>query len=212
MNDVAEDERFAIEPFFERVKRRLEPAGDHLPIRRADAVLNPEFVPPANFAPREAAVLIPIVEREVATVLLTRRTVHLRKHAGQIAFPGGKLDPTDAGPVAAALREAQEEIGLDPRLVEPVGRLDPYLAGTGFRITAILGRVSPHHELMLNPDEVDSTFEVPLSFLMTPDNHQIGWHEWQGRRYSFYEMPFGDYYIWGVTAGILRGLYERLFQ
>src|SRR5690606_22101441 len=115
-----------------------------------DVVINPEYVPPRGFVSRDAAVLIPIVERENATVLMTRRTMALRKHPGQIAFPGGKIDPTDANAAAAALREAQEEIGLDPGLVQPIGRLDPYIAGTGYRIIAIVARVAPDHRLVLN--------------------------------------------------------------
>ena len=203
---------FRPDHFFERARDRLRPldagrgAGDN------GRVINPEYVPPRGFVTREAAVLIPVVERDTATVLMTRRTMQLRKHPGQIAFPGGKIDPTDASAAAAALREAQEEIGLDPGLVEPIGRLDPYIAGTGYRITAIVARVAPDHRLLLNPDEVDAAFEVPLSFLMSPRNHQTITREFDGVRHLLYEMPYDQHHIWGVTAGIIRGLYERLYE
>lgn len=198
--------------FFERARLRLR-SPDDAEAAAVTAILNPDFIPPKNFAPRDAAVLIPVIEREMATtVLLTRRTAHLRKHAGQIAFPGGKIDATDSGPVAAALREAQEEIGLDPALVEPIGCLDPFLAGTGYRITGVVACIATEPRLVLNPDEVDAAFEVPLSFLMTPENHRQNSREWQDGRHFFYEMPYDEHYIWGVTAGIIRGLYERLFE
>jgi 8-oxo-dGTP pyrophosphatase MutT (NUDIX family) len=203
---------FRPDHFFERARDRLRPldvgrdAGDNA------VVINPEYVPPRGFISRDAAVLIPVVERDSATVLMTRRTMALRKHPGQIAFPGGKIDPTDANAAAAALREAQEEIGLDPALVEPIGRLDPYIAGTGYRIIAIVARVAPEHHLVLNPDEVDAAFEVPLSFLMSPRNHQTITREFDGVRHLLYEMPYDQHHIWGVTAGIIRGLYERLYE
>jgi 8-oxo-dGTP pyrophosphatase MutT (NUDIX family) len=207
------DSPFRPDHFFDRARHRLRPLeaagglGDGL-----DVVINPEYVPPRGFAPREAAVLIPIVERDSATVLMTRRTMQLRKHPGQIAFPGGKVDPTDADAAAAALREAQEEIGLDPHLVQPIGRLDPYIAGTGYRITAVVARVAPDHNLVLNPEEVDAAFEVPLAFLMNPRNHQAITREFDGVRHLLYEMPYAQHHIWGVTAGIIRGLYERLYE
>lgn len=206
------EDPFRPDHFFTRARQLLRPLNAGPEAATDPVVINPEFIPPKGFIQRDAAVLIPIVERNQATVLMTRRTMHLRKHAGQIAFPGGKIDPTDANATAAALREAQEEIGLDPALVEPIGGLDPYIAGTGYRIIAIVARVAPDHHLVLNPAEVDATFEVPLSFLMTPENHQTISREFDGVRHSLYEMPYDDHYIWGVTAGIIRGLYERLFQ
>lgn len=207
------DDPFVPDHFFSRARQLLRPLDAGRDSGDNDAVvINPEFIPPRGFVPRDAAVLIPVVERSHATVLMTRRTMQLRKHAGQIAFPGGKIDPTDANAAAAALREAQEEIGLDPRLVEPIGRLDPYIAGTGYRITAIVARVAPDHRLVLNPDEVDAAFEVPLSFLMSPENHQTISREFDGVRHLLYEMPYDEYHIWGVTAGIIRGLYERLYR
>jgi 8-oxo-dGTP pyrophosphatase MutT (NUDIX family) len=197
--------------FFPHARLRLAPLAPGGGIVEGESVLNPEFHPPAGFKARPAAVLIPVVGRDEPTLLMTRRTATLRKHAGQIAFPGGSIDPEDADAAAAAIREAQEEIGLDPALVEPIGRLDPYIAGTGFHITPVVARVDPRHQLVLNPHEVDLAFEVPLAFLMSPRNHHIGSREFDGVRHSFYEMPYDDHYIWGITAGIIRGLYERLF-
>jgi 8-oxo-dGTP pyrophosphatase MutT (NUDIX family) len=144
-------------------------------------------------------------------VLLTQRTPDLSSHSGQIAFPGGKIDPEDESPLAAALREAEEEIGLDRSLIDPIGYLDLYLTFSGFRILPLLARVEPDYRLTLNPGEVADAFEVPLEFLMHPDNHQRHSREWRGIERHYYAMPFGDRYIWGVTAGILRNLYERIY-
>jgi 8-oxo-dGTP pyrophosphatase MutT (NUDIX family) len=160
---------------------------------------------------RPAAVLIAVVEHAEPTVLLTMRAAHLNDHAGQIAFPGGKIDPTDASPLDAALREAEEEIGLDRSFVEPLGYLDLYATGFGFRILPTLARVKPGFELTINPSEVDDAFEVPLSFLMNPANHQLHSKEFRGAMRSYYAMPFAERYIWGATAGILRVLYERIY-
>ena len=174
------------------------PNGDHA----FDRDLNPLA---HGREPRSAAILMPIVlHKEEVTVLLTQRSAHLRDHSGQIAFPGGKIDPTDPSPLATALREAEEEIGLSPARVRPLGYLDPYLSGTGFLVT-------PPLDLALNPQEVAEAFEVPLSFLLDPDHHQIHEREWRGRQRRYYAIPFGDRYIWGVTAGIIRNLYERLY-
>lgn len=161
---------------------------------------------------RPAAVLIGIVEHEKPTVLLTQRSAHLNDHAGQISFPGGKIDPTDASPLDAALREAEEEIGLQRSFVTPVGYLDLYATGFGFRILPTVARVRPGFALRVNPDEVDEVFEVPLAFLMDPINHQVHSKEWRGVMRSYYAMPFAERYIWGATAGILRVLYERIIQ
>lgn len=161
---------------------------------------------------RPAAVLVPVVAREgEAMVLLTQRASHLRDHSGQIAFPGGKIDAGDPSPLETALREAEEEIGLPRRLVQPLGYLDPYLSGTGFRILPVVAMVEPVYALSLNPDEVDAAFEVPLGFLMTEANHQRHAREWKGSLRHYYAMPYEDHYIWGVTAGILRNLFERLY-
>src|SRR3954471_4847765 len=161
---------------------------------------------------RPAAVLIGIVAHEHPTVLLTQRSAHLNDHAGQIAFPGGKIDPTDASPLDAALREAEEEVGLDRSFVDPIGYLDLYATGFGFRILPTVARVKPGFALTINENEVDSAFEVPLSFLMNPANHQIHSKDFRGIERSYYAMPFAERYIWGATAGILRVMYERIVQ
>jgi 8-oxo-dGTP pyrophosphatase MutT (NUDIX family) len=160
---------------------------------------------------RPAAVLIPIVDHKEPTVLLTQRSPHLKEHSGQVAFPGGKIDATDASPLDAALREAQEEVGLDRSFIEPIGYLGVYGTGFGFRILPTLARVKPGFELTINHSEVDDAFEVPLSFLMNPANHQLRSKEFRGMERTYYEMPFAERYIWGATAGILRVLYERIY-
>lgn len=161
---------------------------------------------------RPAAVLLPIVDRPGGlTVLLTLRATDLRAHSGQVAFPGGKIDPGEA-PRAAALREAQEEIGLKERFVEPLGWLDPYLTGTGFRVAPLVALVRPSFALKVNKLEVDEVFETPFAFLMDAANHRLEEREWLGRRRKYYAMPHEGRYIWGATAGILRNLYEKLFS
>lgn len=161
--------------------------------------------------PRPAAVLVPVVARLPLTVLLTQRTDSLPSHAGQIAFPGGKIEESDRDPIAAALREAEEEIGLDPRLVEPLGYLDAYRTGTGYRIFPVVALVQPGFELKLDAREVADAFEVPLSFLMDARNHQTHVRSQRGVKRRFYAMPFEERYIWGATAGIMRNMHQRLF-
>lgn len=179
--------------------------GDH------DLQTEPWPQPPAH-AVRPAAVLVPIVSRAPeVSVLLTVRAAGLRQHSAQIAFPGGKMDAEDGSPLTTALREAEEEIGLARGLVHPVGYLDTYLSGTGFRIVPVLAMVEPDFHLTLNPGEVDDAFEVPLDFLMDQTNHLRHSREWQGTLRHYYAMPYGHRYIWGVTAGIIRNLYERLY-
>jgi 8-oxo-dGTP pyrophosphatase MutT (NUDIX family) len=160
---------------------------------------------------RPAAVLIPVVDHPQPTVLLTQRSAHLNDHAGQIAFPGGKIDATDASPLDAALREAEEEIGLSRQFVDPIGYLDLYGTGFGFRILPTVARVRPGFKLNINHSEVEDAFEVPLAFLMDPANHQLHSKEFRGMERSYYAMPFAERYIWGATAGILRVLYERIY-
>jgi 8-oxo-dGTP pyrophosphatase MutT (NUDIX family) len=160
---------------------------------------------------RPAAVLIPVVDHPQPTVLLTQRSAHLNDHAGQISFPGGKIDTTDATPLDTALREAEEEIGLSREFVDPIGYLDLYGTSFGFRILPTVARVRPGFKLRINHAEVDDAFEVPLAFLMDPANHQVHRKEFRGMERSYYAMPFAERYIWGATAGILRDLYERIY-
>lgn len=179
-------------------------AGDH----RLDG-----GVPRTATEPRAAAVLIPVVARPAGlSVLLTLRTAGLRDHSGQIAFPGGKIEPADATPADAALREAREEVGLDPDRVTLLGYLAPYLTGTGFLIVPTVALVREPFDLTLNRSEVAEAFEVPLGFLMEAGNHQRGRRELDGAIRHFYAMPYRERFIWGITAGLIRNLYERLYQ
>jgi 8-oxo-dGTP pyrophosphatase MutT (NUDIX family) len=203
--------------FFARARARLR-------FEVPKALFDPDIVPPSGDpgtdrmlaivareqAIRPAAVLIPVVDHREPTVLLTQRSANLADHAGQIAFPGGKIDATDASPLDTALREAEEEIGLDRAFVEPIGYLDVYGTGFGFRILPTVARVRPGFTLKINHGEVVDAFEVPLAFLMNPANHQLHSKEFRGMERSYYAMPFAERYIWGATAGILRILYERI--
>ena len=158
-----------------------------------------------------AAVLIPLLlQPNGLSVLLTQRTTHLRDHGGQISFPGGRMDPEDAGPNETALRESEEEIGLERERVEIIGQLPEYLTVSGYSVTPIIGLVKPQAEYVLDEFEVADIFEVPLSFLMDPANHQVRvWQSEQGSR-RFYSMPYEGRFIWGATAGMLRNLYHLL--
>ncbi len=159
----------------------------------------------------KAAVLIPLVLKEEGlSVLLTQRTNHLRDHAGQISFPGGRMDPEDQSPNDTALRESQEEIGLDPKRVEIIGHMPQYLTVSGYSVTPVVGLVQAQAEYVLDEFEVADVFEVPLSFLLDPANHQVRlWQSEQGGR-RFYSMPYENRFIWGATAGMLRNLYHLL--
>lgn len=210
---------FSTAEFFRRAEARLRfdvppalsdvsiipPSGDHGTDRMLQIVAEERPI-------RPAAVLIGIVMHAEPTVLLTQRAAHLNDHAGQISFPGGKIDAGDASPLETALREADEEIGLDRAFIDPIGYLDVYATGFGFRILPTVARVRPGFALRVNPDEVDEAFEIPLAFLMNPVNHQRHSKEWRGIMRSYYAMPFADRYVWGATAGILRVLYERIVQ
>jgi len=178
-------------------------SGDHGTDRMLEIIAREQPV-------RPAAVLIPVVDHPQPTVLLTQRSAHLNDHAGQIAFPGGKIDATDASPLDAALREAEEEVGLKRTFIEPIGYLDLYATAFGFRILPTVARVKPGFKLSINRGEVDDAFEVPLAFLMDPANHQLHRKEFRGMERTYYAMPFAERYIWGATAGILRVLYERI--
>ena len=203
--------------FFARARSRLslqvpaaldDPSAEAV---RGDLDLEPGLWERAGVkATKPAAVLIPVIDRADPAVLLTLRT-ELPSHPGQIAFPGGKIDPHDVSPAGAALREAEEEIGLVHDLIEPIGYLDLYLTFSGYRILPTLARVSPDYRLTLNEHEVADAFEVPLAFLMDAQNHALHSRDWKGIERKYYAMPFGDRYIWGVTAGILRNLYERIY-
>jgi 8-oxo-dGTP pyrophosphatase MutT (NUDIX family) len=160
---------------------------------------------------RPAAVLVPVVDRPEPTVLLTQRATHLPQHPGQISFPGGKIDAIDETPLAAALREAHEEVGLDASVIEPIGYLDLYMTTQGYRIVPSVARIAPDYQLTLNPDEVDEAFEVPLQFLMDLANHQRRSRDWEGITRYYFEIPFEQRKIWGVTAGILRNLSEKIY-
>jgi 8-oxo-dGTP pyrophosphatase MutT (NUDIX family) len=204
--------------FFDRSRARLRfdvppglidpnivpPSGDQGTDRMLEIIAREQPV-------RPAAVLIPVVDHAEPTVLLTQRAAHLNDHAGQIAFPGGKIDATDASPLEAALREADEEIGLGREFVDPIGYLDLYGTGFGFRILPTVARVRPGFSLRINASEVDDAFEVPLAFLMNPANHQLHSKDFRGIERWYYAMPFAERYIWGATAGILRVLYERIY-
>ena len=180
--------------------------------KRGDHDVDPVMQKIAEVRPiRPAAVLVPIVDHPEPTVLLTQRAQHLPDHPGQISFPGGKIDKTDADPLAAALREADEEIGLDRAHVEPIGYLDLYMTTLGYRIVPVIARVTPGFALKLNTGEVDNAFEVPLAFLMDQANVQRHSRDWQGMTRHYYAITFGERYIWGVTAGILRNLHDRIY-
>lgn len=211
-------ERLDAGSFYDRARSRLTldvpPALTDLSTKdaRGDPDLNPKTWARVGATPtRLAAVLVPVIDRSEPTVLLTQRTADLTDHAGQVAFPGGKIDPADESPVAAALREAREETGLAAALIEPIGYLDLYLTFSGFRILPTVARVKPEFTLVLNPREVTETFEVPLKFLMTPGNHQRKTRDWNGFLRDYYVIPFEGRNIWGITAGILRNLYDRIY-
>lgn len=197
------------------LRQRLDPLD--LAPRRAPPVsdfdLNPDLreLVPAGRLLRPAAVLVPLVERAPGlTVLLTRRTDHLKNHAGQVSFPGGRIEPEDPDPVAAALREAKEEIGLDNGLVSVAGFLDPYETSTGFHVTPVVGFLDPVFNPTPDPNEVAEVFEVPLDFLMDPANQLRHSRDYMGVTRYFYAMPYGTHYIWGATAGMLMNMARRL--
>jgi 8-oxo-dGTP pyrophosphatase MutT (NUDIX family) len=173
----------------------------------SDFDLNPGLNPPAGRKLRDAGVLIAVLD---GRVILTRRAAHLKHHPGQVAFPGGKVDPGDTGPQGAALREAQEEVGLDPAQVSVLGHLPVHETVTGFLVTPVLATVTGPFHPVPEAGEVDEVFTVPLSYLADPANYRIEHRRWQGVQRRYYAVPWGPHYIWGATARILRGLAERL--
>ena len=169
--------------------------------------------------PTHASVLVPLVERDEVTVLLTQRTAHLYDHPGQVSFPGGRAEAADLDATATALREAEEEIGLDPRHVHVLGSLPIYTTGTGFLVTPVIALIEPGFTIVRDEFEVAEVFEVPLAFLMTPANHRHHEIDWAGARRRFLSMPWqppdesnaaGPFFIWGATASMLRNLYRLL--
>ncbi len=205
---------FSAADFRRRVLSDGEGVAEREDADHGDHVLNPGVrLTGDGIRLKDAAVLVPVVDYgDEARVIFTQRTSTLRKHSGQISFPGGGIDKEDRSPEDAALRETEEEIGLSRSYVETVGRLPDYISGTGFRIKPVLSVVKPGFDLTLNPTEVDEAFEVPLSFLINPTNHKRGSRIFQGRERFFYEMPYGERYIWGITAGIMRSIYERFYS
>lgn len=195
------------------LRARLDPLDRiaHSANTRSDGDLNPDWIDrPATFRP--AAVLAPIVKRpEGWTMLFTQRAEETPAHPGQISFPGGRVQESDADAVETALRETEEEIGLGRALIEPLGAWDRYETGTGFRITPIVGLIEPGFTLSLDPREVADVFEAPLAFLFDPANHERREGEWRGHRRFYYAMPYQGRFIWGATAGMIRALYERLY-
>lgn len=186
----------------------LETTRDPLP-RRGDQDLNPDMTP--RLPLQAAAVLVPLMERAAGTtVLLTLRAAHLSDHAGQVSFPGGRIDPTDADAETAALREAEEEIGLPRSHVQLIGRLDTYVTRTGYEVIPCVGLVTPPLDLHPDPNEVAAVFEVPLSFFRDSRNRRRESRIFQGRERHFYVYPWEDRYIWGATAGMLSNLAEVL--
>jgi 8-oxo-dGTP pyrophosphatase MutT (NUDIX family) len=219
MHGVGAAQTITAQEFFARARARLTlevPAGLNdasIVPKRGDHDVDPVMTKIAMVRPiRPAAVLVPIVDHAKPTVLLTQRAQHLPDHAGQVSFPGGKIDAGDESPLASALRETDEEIGLKRDAIEPLGYLDLYMTTLGYRIVPVLARIKPGFALNLNTSEVDATFEVPLSFVMDQANVQRHAREWQGMTRHYYAITFGERYIWGVTAGILRNVHERIYR
>ena len=159
---------------------------------------------------RQAAVLVAVIDQKIPSIILTRRPLHMKKHAGQIAFPGGKLEPSDQDATHAAMREAHEEIGLEPKFVDVLGCLDIYHIGSGYKICPVVAKVNVGYELKADPNEVDEIFELPLDFLMAEDNYRVESKFWRGKDRQFYVLDYEGYFIWGATAGMLKNLADKL--
>jgi 8-oxo-dGTP pyrophosphatase MutT (NUDIX family) len=199
-----------VDEIVQRVGERSRLLSSGLPVSKpplgSDFSLNGVIPTPTSFRP--AAVLVPLVRREPGiTVLLTQRTEDMPSHAGQIAFPGGRKQQEDADAKATALRETEEEVGLSRTFVQVIGAVDPYRTGTGYEITPVVGIVTPGFTIHADPREVADVFEVPLSHFLDAQNHRIDRRIFQGRERRFYAMPYGDRYIWGATAGMLKNLH-----
>ena len=219
MEPAAAQQALSAPEFFARVRERLTlemPSGltdPNVTPKRGDHDADPGMSKIAQIRPiRPAAVLVPVIERAEPTVLLTQRAAHLPDHPGQISFPGGKIEKGEDSAAVAALREAEEEIGLDRAAIEPLGYLDLYMTTLGYRIVPVVARLKGDFALTLNPSEVDDAFEVPLAFLMDIANHQRHSREWHRMTRHYYAITHGERYIWGVTAGILRNLYDRIYK
>jgi 8-oxo-dGTP pyrophosphatase MutT (NUDIX family) len=199
-----------VDEIVQRVGERSRLLSSGLPVSKpplgSDFSLNGVIPAPTSFRP--AAVLVPLVRREAGiTVLLTQRTEDMPSHAGQIAFPGGRTQKEDADAKATALRETEEEVGLSRTFVQVIGAVDPYRTGTGYEITPVVGIVTPGFTIHADPREVADVFEVPLAHFLDAQNHRIDSRIWQGHERRFYAMPYGDRYIWGATAGMLKNLH-----
>lgn len=208
----------AATPMLEVLRSRLQPVPPLAAIPRhyeaaakGDFQLNPNFTPLRSRPLMPAAVLVPVVAYdEGERVILTKRTAHLSNHAGQISFPGGRIDPGDPDVIATALRETEEEIGLDRVHVSILGALDAYVTGTGFVVVPVVGMVKPGFDLLPQQHEVAEIFEVPFDFLMNHRNHQRHKGVFNGVERQWWAMPYNDKYIWGATAGMLRNLHDLL--
>ena len=218
--DYLTPDLYSVSAFEERVLERFASRADVLAAVGGDQALNPQHpMMQEERVFKSAAVLIPVINRNgQATILLTQRTEHLSSHSGQVAFPGGKIDPGET-PQQAALREADEEVGLDSAQVDVIGTFGTYYSGSGYSISPVIGMVRGEPVLALNHDEVAASFEVPLSFLMDQKNHNRESRTWQDKEVFYYVMPYADdaveppveRRIWGVTAGIIRMVQERLY-
>lgn len=206
---VGVDAHLPAVPVHAQTPQALRSRFAHPPLWTPEVVLEKKFM---NRQPAHASVLVPIVLREQPMVLLTQRTAHLSTHSGQVAFPGGRADAEDVSTADTALREAEEEVGLERRFVEVLGVLPTYVTGSSFIITPVVALVQPDCVLHPNPYEVADVFEVPLAFLLNPAHHQRHMFEWEGVRREWFSMPYQDgeknRYIWGATAGMLRNFYR----